>query len=161
MKKIILVACITLGIFTSCKDSESNQLNLTKEITFTKHGNLTLKKADNDSIISNLHIEIADDDYKTQTGLMYRSGMEENQAMLFVFPNEQPRSFYMKNTEFSIDIIYFDANKKLVNFHSKAEPYNENSLPSTAPAKYVLEVTAGLAEKWNLEAGDTFEYSKD
>lgn len=161
MKKILFIACITLGILTSCKNSESNQLNLTKEITFTKQGNLTLKKADNDSIVATLDIEIADNEYKTQTGLMYRSGMEENQAMLFVFPNEQRRSFYMKNTEFSIDIIYFDANKKLVNFHSKAEPYNENSLPSTAPAKYVLEVNAGLAEKWNLEKGDSFEYSKD
>ena len=34
--------------------------------------------------------------------------MKENQGMLFVFPDERPRSFYMKNTSIPLDIIYID-----------------------------------------------------
>lgn len=163
MKNIFLIGVLVLSsfLFINCKDSNSKQVNLTKKVTFTKQGELTLQKGATDSIIAKLNIEIADNDYKTQTGLMYRSSMEKDQAMLFVFPNEQRRSFFMKNTEFSIDIIYFDSNKRLINFHSNAKPFDETSLPSTAPAKYVLEVNAGLAEQWNLEPGDTFSFTKD
>lgn len=159
MKKIVFILFILLGV-SACKNSSDSDQNLTREISFKKQGELILKKSESDSIITTLDIEIADNDYKTQTGLMYRSSMESNQAMLFIFPQEQPRSFYMKNTEFSIDIIYFDKNRKLINLHKNAEPYSEKSLPSAAPAKYVLEVKAGLSETWNLQPGDRFEYSK-
>ena len=40
--------------------------------------------------------------------------------MLFVFENEAPRSFYMKNTKFSLDIIYVDKNKRIVSIVKKA-----------------------------------------
>lgn len=82
---------------SSCKEdrktSEVNQV----EVTFTKEGELQIKKAITDSLITSLDIEIADDDYATQTGLMYRSSMENTQGMLFIFPDTDYRSFYMKN----------------------------------------------------------------
>jgi len=118
MKKILVSTAVLLTVilYTGCKEKASNEdINLTKEITFTKQGELSLLKAETDSVVASFDIEIADDEYKTQTGLMYRSSMEDNHAMLFIFPNEQMRSFYMKNTEFSLDILYFDANKKLIN----------------------------------------------
>jgi len=164
MKKILIAASVILAVvlYAGCKENTSNQnINLTKEVTFTKHGELSLLKAETDSVVASFDIEIADDEYKTQTGLMYRSSMEENHAMLFIFPNEQMRSFYMKNTEFSLDILYFDANKKLINLHEKTQPFNEGSLPSSAPAKYVLEINGGLSEQWNLEAGDYMEFSRN
>lgn len=163
MKNIFLISILIAGsfLFSNCKDSNSKQVNLTKKVTFSKQGELTLQKADTDSVVVSLNIEIADTDYKTQTGLMYRSSMKNDQAMLFIFPNEQRRSFFMKNTEFSLDILYFDSNKKLINYHSNAKPFDETSLPSTAPAKYVLEVNGGLADQWGLQAGDSFQYSKD
>lgn len=164
MKKILVSATVILSVFlySSCKNSSSSDtINLTKEVTFTKQGELTLLKAGSDSIVAKFNLEIADDEYKTQTGLMYRSSMEDNQAMLFIFPNEQMRSFYMKNTEFSLDIIYFDSKKNLINLHENAQPLNEGSLPSIAPAKYVLEINGGLSGQWNLESGDRFEFTRD
>lgn len=163
MKKILIAASVLLSVVfhSGCKEKASNQnINLTKEVTFTKQGELSLMKAETDSVVASFNIEIADDEYKTQTGLMYRSSMEDNQAMLFIFPNEQMRSFYMKNTEFPLDILYFDANKKLINLHRETQPFSEKSLPSTAPAKYVLEIKGGLSEQMSLEAGDSFEFSR-
>ena len=156
-----LVVLLTLGVsclqFQSCK--EEQRVIKPVVIEFKKEAELVLKNA-NDSIIKKLDIEIADDEYKTQTGLMYRDQMGELQGMLFVFPDEDFRSFYMKNTNIPLDIIYIDADKKIVSFQKNTQPNNEISLPSNAPAKYVLEINAGLADEWQLEVGDKMEYIK-
>lgn len=141
----------------SCK--EDKKIIKTVEIPFTKEGELTLYKSTTDTIISKLDIEIADTEYDTQTGLMYRNSMKENRGMLFVFKNFQPRSFYMKNTKFPLDLIYLDEDKTIVSFQENAQPLDESSLPSNAPAKYVLEVNAGLVKKWQLKIGDSMQYT--
>src|SRR5690554_2005951 len=160
MKKTLISIAMVGSLFTfyNCKDKpNSENKNLTREITFTKQGELNLLKAENDSIITKLDIEIADDDYKTQTGLMYRRSMAKNQGMLFIFKDSQIRSFYMKNTEFGLDIIYFNSEKEIISIRKNAKPFDESSLPSEAPAQFVLEVNAGLSDKWNLTTGDTFQ----
>jgi uncharacterized membrane protein (UPF0127 family) len=164
MKKIFISAAIIASLFSlyNCKDnSKSESKSITKEITFTKEGELTLMKAANDSIISTLDIEIADDDYQTQTGLMYRNSMAQNQAMLFVFPDEQRRSFYMKNTEIPLDIIYLNSKKEIVSIQKNAKPFDESSLPSEELSQYVLEVNAGLSDAWKLEKGDKIEFTQN
>ena len=150
--RFFIILILGLSLF-SCKEKASTKV-LTKEIVFKKEGEVLLKKALTDSVIAHLDIEIADDDYQRQTGLMYRHSMQENQAMLFIFPDERPRSFYMKNTEFSLDIIYLDKNKRVISIQKNAKPYDATSLPSQAPAQYVLEVNAGLTTNWNLTKGD-------
>lgn len=154
IKNIVLVSVIFLSVF-SCKD-EKKDIKQTV-ISFKKEGELTiLKVADSTKI--NLDIEIADTDFDVQTGLMYRDSMEKNQAMLFVFDDEQERYFFMKNTKIPLDLIYLDATKKIVSFQKNARPMDETSLPSNAPAKYVLEVNAGLVDTWSLAIGDRITY---
>ena len=158
--KNILYIIVVIGAtfyFQSCKET-SNQKSLTKEVTFTKEGELKLKKAKTDSILKIVDLEIAESDYETQTGLMYRHSMEDNQAMLFIFKDDQPRSFYMKNTEFALDIIYINSKKEIVSIQKNAKPYDKTSLPSNVPAMYVLEIKGGLSDVWGLENGDTIEW---
>src|SRR5690606_9076978 len=81
--------------FSACKN-EKKSIKQT-EVTFKKEGELTIYKAADSSTVS-LDIEIADTEFDRETGLMYRSSMENTQGMLFVFEDEQPRFFYMKNT---------------------------------------------------------------
>jgi uncharacterized membrane protein (UPF0127 family) len=158
-KLFYIISVITISIFfQSCIENKKPLISITKEITFKKEGELILKKAATDSLIKRLDIEIAETEYETQTGLMYRHRMEDNQAMLFVFENEQPRSFYMKNTEFSLDIIYINNKKEIVSIQKNATPYNEVSLPSNAPALYVLEINGGLSDSWGIETGDFIEW---
>lgn len=144
----------------SCKEEQQSVNIKQTKLSFEKEGELKLKKAINDSILAELSIEIADDEYQTQTGLMYRDSMLDSQGMLFIFPDEAYRSFYMKNTQFSLDIIYISAEKKIVSIQKNASPMNETSLPSAAPAKYVLEVNAGLSEKWGLDVGNIITFSQ-
>ncbi|MFT7052310.1 MAG: uncharacterized membrane protein (UPF0127 family) [Psychroserpens sp.] len=143
----------------SCKEEQKYSEVKQVEVTFKKEGELQLKKAITDSLLTSLDIEIADDEYSTQTGLMYRSSMDNNQGMLFIFPDTNNRSFYMKNTQIPLDIIFISENKTIVSIQKNAEPMNETSLPSEAPAKYVLEVNAGLSDTWSLEKGDIIEFS--
>lgn len=151
---------IVLVFLFSCKE-ESKKTIKTEEISFTKEGSLKILKKETDSVITSLHIEIAESDYETETGLMYRKGMEKNQAMLFIFPDVAMHSFYMKNTAFALDIIYINEKLQIVSFQKNTEPFNENGLSSQVPIKYVLEVNAGLAEELLLEVGDYVSYIKE
>lgn len=156
LKSVLIV--FGLVLLSSCKEEKTSTPKDKVVVSFKKEGTLILKKAENDSIIQTLDIEIADDDYSTETGLMYRTKLETNQGMLFIFPDVQMRSFYMKNTKIPLDIIYIDKDKTIVSFQKNAKPMDETSLPSEAPAKYVLELNGGLSDEWQLEVGDKVSY---
>lgn len=162
-KPVSFIFALSIGVLflnpLSCK--QERKVIKQTEVVFKKEGELSIYKSASDSIIVNLDIEIANTDYEIQTGLMYRESMKENQGMLFVFEDAKQRYFYMKNTKIPLDIIYIDANKKTVSFQKNAKPFNEVSLPSNVPAKYVLEVNAGLVDTWGLAAGDTIWYLKN
>lgn len=155
----IMLLAIALVMMASCKE-EPKKVIKTAPVIFTKEGSLEIKKAETDSVLTVLDIEIAETDYETQTGLMYRKGMDENQGMLFIFPKATPHSFYMKNTEFPLDIIYIDENLSIASFHENAQPFSEESLPSRVPVQYVLEINAGLVEKWGLQIGDAVTFTR-
>lgn len=150
---ILGAVCIST---TSCK--KGNKEVKPVEVSFKKEGELTIYKAESDSLIVKLDIEIADTDYDIQTGLMYRDSMRDDRGMLFVFPTMRERFFYMRNTKFPLDLIYLNGKKFIVSFQENAKPFDESQLPSQVPAQFVLEVNAGLAEKWLLEVGDRIEY---
>lgn len=157
-KKILFL--ISLIVFLpSCKSEQKKEIK-TETISFTKEGELQIFKLASDSTSVAFDIEIAETEYETQTGLMYRPSMEADQGMLFIFPNVSVRSFYMKNTEFPLDIIYIGENQKIVSFQKNAQPYNENSLPSGAPVKYVLEINAGLSDNMALQVGDSISFNR-
>ena len=104
-------------------------------------------------------VELADTDHKRAMGLMYREEMANDSGMLFIFPDSQPRAFWMKNTLIPLDIMYFDQNRRLVNIRANTPPCRNTttrcpSYPSTAPAKYVLEINGGLSEKHGFKPGD-------
>ncbi|MCH9659943.1 MAG: DUF192 domain-containing protein [Bacteroidetes bacterium] len=159
-KRWIAVAILALTLQSySCKDQQTTKV-LTKEVTFTKEGDLKLLKSETDSVIATLDVEFAISSYETQTGLMYRKGMKDTQGMLFVFSEASMKSFYMKNTQFPLDIIYINDDLEVINIVKNAQPYNESSLPSQAPARYVLEVNAGLSDRWGLAPTDKINYTK-
>lgn len=102
-------------------------------------------------------VEIADTAEKQALGLMFRDSMADDEGMIFVFPNEAPRSFWMKNTRIPLDIMYFDKNLKMVSVSADTPPCRVSrcpSYPSTGPAMYVLELNAGKALELGVKPGD-------
>jgi uncharacterized membrane protein (UPF0127 family) len=157
----IYIFLVAIFIFQlSCKE-ETKKVIVTAPVAFKKEGKLRILKKESDSLIINLDIEIADTDYERETGLMYRSSMAPKQGMLFVFDDVSMHYFYMKNTEIPLDLIFVDNQMSIASFQKNAQPMNENSLTSKVPVRYVLEVNAGMADKWSLELGDSISYEKD
>ncbi|HUH46748.1 MAG TPA: DUF192 domain-containing protein, partial [Arenibacter sp.] len=82
--KAHLVPILILTLAISCKESEKKIIKTTP-VKFKKEGSLQILQQDTDSVLTTLDIEIADNEYETATGLMYRSSMEPDQGMLFIF----------------------------------------------------------------------------
>ncbi|WP_047246105.1 DUF192 domain-containing protein [Maribacter thermophilus] len=156
---LLIVTAVCITSFVSCKQEEKKVIK-TEPISFTKEGELTIYRAETDSLLIHMDIEIAETDYETQTGLMYRKGMETDQGMLFIFPDVAMHSFYMKNTEFPLDIIYIDENLKVASIHKNAKPLNEDGISSQVPVQYVLEINAGLSDTWKIKIGDKIDYTR-
>jgi hypothetical protein len=150
----ILLLIVAILAFQSKADKDKTQSFTFYE--FTKQGELVFKR--NDRLLTKIDIEIADSEYKTILGLMFRKEMQENQGMLFLFDNEEPRSFWMKDTYISLDIMFADAAKKIVTIHKYTTPFTTNGYASTEPARYVVEVIAGFTDKYNIKTGDTIEW---
>jgi hypothetical protein len=136
-------------ILNNCND-ESSEMHYYK---FKKEGELTFVDSTGNPIIK-IDIEIAENDYERQLGLMNRESMEEMQGMLFIFPEERFQSFWMMNTLFSLDILFINSQKEIVTIHKNTKPLSEQSYPSSEPAIYVLEVNAGFCERHNVKLGD-------
>ncbi|ODU52666.1 MAG: ACR family protein [Lysobacteraceae bacterium SCN 69-48] len=102
-------------------------------------------------------VELADDDAERARGLMFRDAMADDRGMLFIHDTQEPQAYWMKNTRIALDILYFDNDRKLVSQQRGVPPCSLGdacpSYPSNAPARYVLELNAGQAEKLKLQDG--------
>lgn len=103
-------------------------------------------------------VEVAADDAARARGLMFRDQLPQGHGMLFVHDREEPQAYWMKNTRIPLDILYFDASRKLVMQRRDVPPCTLGdrcpSYPSNAPALYVLELGAGEAARIGLNDGD-------
>ncbi len=98
-------------------------------------------------------LEVADDDEEQERGLMFRNSMPEDCGMIFIFLNEAPRGFWMKNTLIPLDIAYLAANGRVLNVLTM-KARDESTYASAGPAQYAIELNAGTATRIGLKAGD-------
>ena len=144
-----MIAC--LGVWLAV-DSRQQREEAAHASTYTH--NLQLNAA-NGAVP--LHVELAVTGPQQERGLMYRTSLNVDQGMLFIFPDSQNRAFWMKNTRIPLDLIFLDADRKIVHIAHDAQPEDETLIPSQQPAAYVLEVLGGQAVEWGLADGDTAE----
>ena len=108
-----------------------------------------------------VHVEVVADEEMRAQGLMYRDHLDPDKGMLFVFPRDDVFSFWMKNTRIPLDMIWIDANHRLVGLKENVPPCRVPDCPSYGPgvvARYVLEVAGGEAAKHNLKVGDALQF---
>lgn len=98
-------------------------------------------------------LEVADTDALREKGLMRRPTMPDDHGMIFVFPTEQPLSFWMKDTSIPLDILFLDATGQIVSIHQMT-PFDLSSTRSASPAKYAIELNQGAAAEAALKPGD-------
>lgn len=127
------------------------------EVSFHKQGEVSFTGSGGE-FKTRIDVEIADTEYKRNLGLMYRDKMEKHQGMLFIFPEEDMLSFWMKNTILSLDIIFIDKNYKIINIHKNTKPYSLQTYPAEASAQFVVEVNAGYTDTHNIQKGDKISW---
>ncbi|MDO8550931.1 MAG: DUF192 domain-containing protein [Ignavibacteria bacterium] len=153
---IAVIALLALIFFLVFPDIFKKDKPL-DEYTFKKEGELTFYSENNEQLVR-IDIEIADNEYERQLGVMKRKTMKEKEGMLFIFPDETMRSFWMRNTFISLDMIFVNANKEIVTIHKNTRTVSDQSYPSSAPAVYVVEVIAGFTDKYSISEGDKISW---
>jgi uncharacterized membrane protein (UPF0127 family) len=147
---LAIIAAMTsaAAIASSCKQDVKGPINQNLPTTTMRLG------------AESFTLEIADEDKEREIGLMNRRAMPASHGMIFVFPEEERRSFYMKNTLIPLDIVYADADGDIVSIH-QMQPLDLTGISSRAPAKYAIELNLGTAARLGLKPGDHLDIPKD
>lgn len=127
-------------------------------IPFDKEGTLSVLQS-GDTLVT-VDIEIAETDSARTRGLMQRTSLPDRSGMLFLFPNEQPRSFWMANTPLSLDILFANADSQIVSIAKYTTPYSQDNVRSEDPSQYVLEMPAGFADSYGVLEGDRLTWQR-
>jgi uncharacterized membrane protein (UPF0127 family) len=107
-----------------------------------------------------IRVELAESDPTRARGLMYRTSLEQDQGMLFVFPDERRRSFWMKNTCIPLDMLFIDKSGTIVGILENVPTLSQVSRGVPCPAAYVLEVNAGWTREQGVFAGQRLEIDR-
>jgi uncharacterized protein len=103
-------------------------------------------------------VELADTPEAQARGLMFRAELGDNEGMIFPSAVPEQRSFWMKNTPLSLDIIFIGPDGRIANIAANTVPYSLDSVASKGPASGVLELRAGRAKELGIVAGDRVIY---
>jgi uncharacterized membrane protein (UPF0127 family) len=105
-----------------------------------------------------VRVELADDLAEQTKGLMDRTTLGENRGMLFVYPEEQELSFWMKNTLIPLSIAFIDSERRIIDIQDM-KPLDDEppNYVSAEPAQYALEVNQGFFESRGVKVGDSVE----
>lgn len=75
-------------------------------------------------------------------------------GLLFIYTEEQPLNFWMKGVDFPLDIMYFDANRSLVNWtEMQPEEDHKTIYSSDTLAMFAVEVPAGWCKENGITPG--------
>ncbi|HEY4643053.1 MAG TPA: DUF192 domain-containing protein [Thermoanaerobaculia bacterium] len=106
-------------------------------------------------------VEVASDDATREQGLMYRDHLAADRGMIFLFPIPGEYAFWMKNTLIPLDMIWMDADHRIVHIAHDVPPCKADPCPNYPPnakASSVLELAAGVAAKHHLKDGDVLRF---
>ena len=136
-----ILSCALILALVSCSD-EPPRLRLEK----------ARLRAKGKTIIA----ELARKPEEQARGLMYRRSLGGSEGMLFVYNSPVMVSFWMKNTRIPLDMIWLDANKRVVFIYENALPCKDicKSIVPSQNALYVVEVNAGFSRKNQVRIGD-------
>jgi uncharacterized membrane protein (UPF0127 family) len=102
-----------------------------------------------------LVVEIAETAEARAFGLMGRMLRDHLAGMLFVFEQAEPQTFWMRNTPTSLDIIFLDSGRRVLNIAAGTTPMSDRTYSSTGPAQFVVEALAGFALRFGIRPGYT------
>lgn len=147
MHRAFYIAFIFLFAACSQPEERSEENDTPRELEYVS--SVSFINPDGE-IATTVDVAIADDDHTRNLGLMDVQNMPDDSGMLFIFDDEEPRSFWMANTPLTLDIIYANENFEIVRIHRNTTPYSNDSFESGEPAMYVVEVNGGFTRRYDI-----------
>ncbi|MBI2639182.1 DUF192 domain-containing protein [Candidatus Peregrinibacteria bacterium] len=157
MKRLFIISILAVFLLSGCKFSFGNMFF--DVMLKVRGGKFSTKKItlETDKEQIQLTAEVADSERERERGYMEREKVEEGKGMLFIFEDEAPRNFWMKNTLIPLDILYLNNQKEVVTIVENMEPCKVSQCPSYSsrqPAMYALELPAGFVKAHGVMVGD-------
>lgn len=135
MKKLLL---LTILLIIQCQPATQNYY-------------LTIKE-------KNIKVELAVTEEERSQGLKYRNSLPVDTGMLFIYPDEIILSFWMKDTPLPLSIAFIKSNGTILDIKDM-QPFSLDSINSSAPAQYALEITQGWFQQNKIKEGDVIIFS--
>ncbi len=108
--------------------------------------------------VHSVDVEVAATPEARTRGLMWRTELPAGQGMLFIFPDEEVQSFWMRNTLIPLDMIFIDSTGRIVGVIERAAPRTLTSRSVGVPGRYVLEVPGGWSQTVGLKRGGSVRF---
>ena len=103
-------------------------------------------------------VEIADDPEERAQGLMFRKSLAPDGGMLFLSGRNEVQSFWMKNTEIPLDMLFIARDGQIADMHERTAPFSLQAVTSKVPVWAVLELAGGSAARLGVKVGDRVEH---
>ncbi len=108
--------------------------------------------------VHRVEVEVAATPESRTRGLMWRTELAPGKGMLFLFPEEEPQSFWMRNTLIPLDMLFISSSKKLVGIVERAEPRTLTGRSVGEPSQFVLEVPGGWCQSVGVTKNSPVEF---
>ncbi len=104
------------------------------------------------------NVELAETPAQMEQGLMFRKELAPDSGMLFDFKQPTVATMWMHNTLIPLDMLFVDANGRIVNIHERAVPQSDAIIAAAAPVRAVIELNGGTAARLGIKPGDRVLY---
>ena len=105
-----------------------------------------------------LRVEMAVRPEDQTIGMMFRTGMEPDEGMLFDWGAPRESAMWMRNTLIPLDMLFIAADGRIHRIAERAVPQSLATIESRGPVRATLELQGGSAERLNLRVGDRVEH---
>ncbi|MBV9861489.1 MAG: DUF192 domain-containing protein [Alphaproteobacteria bacterium] len=103
-------------------------------------------------------VEVATTPAQMEQGLMFRRSLAPDAGMLFDFKTPTLATMWMKNTLIPLDMLFVDQHGHIVNIRERAVPESLETIPAAGPARAVIELAGGTAERLGIKPGDEVRF---
>ena len=103
-------------------------------------------------------VVLADDPTERARGLMFVESLPMLEGMLFVYPEPQAVTFWMKNTLIPLDMLFVGPDGTILSLHENAIPHDETTISGGEGVKAVLEINGGMARRLGITVGDRLHH---
>ena len=153
----VFVICLALIGVPACKAPAETKAAAAASLEENFERGLLLIEADDGAQLE-FDIYLAVDYEQQRRGLMFVRQLPERSGMLFVYDEDEVHSMWMKNTYISLDLVFIRGDGTVASVIRDAQPLSDQTLSSTEPVSYVLELNAGVTRRYNIGRGSKISW---